>query len=139
MRDDILPELGVRLEDRAPGEAAVWKLEDKQVLLMERERARQEAEEKQRQKEEAKRKREEEERKKLEEAKISPKDMFLTSTEPRYTQYDAEGLPTHFFNEQSSAEEEVSKSQRKNLKKLQDKQAKLHQQYLAKINGATQQ
>ena len=35
LRDDILPELGVRLEDREGG-AALIKLEDREVLLKER-------------------------------------------------------------------------------------------------------
>jgi len=36
LRDDILPHLGVRLEDRAKGQEAIWKYEDKEVLLKER-------------------------------------------------------------------------------------------------------
>jgi hypothetical protein len=37
LRDDVLPHLGIRLEDRAKGQEAIWKYEDKQVLLKERE------------------------------------------------------------------------------------------------------
>ena len=37
LRDDILPHLGVRLEDRAKGQEAIWKYEDKDILLKERE------------------------------------------------------------------------------------------------------
>ena len=39
LRDDILPELGVRVEDRQ-GEKAIVKLVDKEELLRERERER---------------------------------------------------------------------------------------------------
>lgn len=37
LRDDLLPHLGIRLEDRAKGQEAIWKYEDKEVLLKERE------------------------------------------------------------------------------------------------------
>lgn len=37
LRDDILPYLGIRLEDRAKGQSAIWKLEEKEVLIKERE------------------------------------------------------------------------------------------------------
>jgi hypothetical protein len=36
LRDDVLPHLGIRLEDRAKGQEAIWKYEDKEVLLKER-------------------------------------------------------------------------------------------------------
>ena len=60
LRDDILPHLGVRLEDRAKGQEAIWKYEDKDILLKEREAKIREKEKK----EEEKRKRKEEELKK---------------------------------------------------------------------------
>jgi cysteinyl-tRNA synthetase len=60
LRDDILPHLGVRLEDRAKGQEAIWKYEDKEILLKEREAKIREKEKK----EEEKRKRKEEELKK---------------------------------------------------------------------------
>jgi len=37
LRDDILPYLGIRLEDRGKGQDAIWKLEDKDTLIKERE------------------------------------------------------------------------------------------------------
>jgi hypothetical protein len=57
LRDDILPHLGVRLEDRGKGQEAIWKYEDKEVLLKERENKLKEKEKK----EEEKRIRKEEE------------------------------------------------------------------------------
>uniref|UniRef100_H3GDB7 glutamine--tRNA ligase n=1 Tax=Phytophthora ramorum TaxID=164328 RepID=H3GDB7_PHYRM len=63
---------------------------------------------------------------KLEKMKLSPADMFKKQPE-LYAQFDAEGLPTH-----SAAGEELTKNQRKKLKKEQDKQKKLHDAYLAK-------
>lgn len=37
LRDDILPYLGIRLEDRGKGQDAIWKLEEKEILINERE------------------------------------------------------------------------------------------------------
>ena len=33
LRDDILPYLGVRLEDKGKGNPSIWKLEDRNVLI----------------------------------------------------------------------------------------------------------
>ncbi|GMF26678.1 unnamed protein product [Phytophthora lilii] len=63
---------------------------------------------------------------KMEKMKLSPADMFKKQPE-LYSQFDAEGLPTH-----NAAGEELTKNQRKKLKKEQDKQKKLHDAYLAK-------
>eukprot|EP00644_Phytophthora_capsici_P016859 jgi/Phyca11/512063/fgenesh2_kg.PHYCAscaffold_121_\ len=63
---------------------------------------------------------------KMEKMKLSPVEMFKKQPE-LYSQFDAEGLPTH-----NAAGEELTKSQRKKLKKEQDKQKKLHDSYLAK-------
>lgn len=38
IRDDILPFLGIRLEDRQKGQNAIWKLEDKEELIRERQK-----------------------------------------------------------------------------------------------------
>ena len=61
LRDDVLPHHGVRIEDRAKGQAAVWKYEDKEVLLKERNAKIQEKENKE---EEKRRRKEEDNRKK---------------------------------------------------------------------------
>jgi glutaminyl-tRNA synthetase len=62
---------------------------------------------------------------KLEKMKISPLEMFKSQTE-LYSQFDAEGLPTH-----DAAGVALTKSQVKKLKKDQEKQKKLHESYLA--------
>jgi cysteinyl-tRNA synthetase len=36
-RDDVLVDLGIKLEDRKPGEASVWKFVDRETLIKERE------------------------------------------------------------------------------------------------------
>ncbi|XP_053684550.1 cysteine--tRNA ligase, cytoplasmic [Sabethes cyaneus] len=123
LRDDILPNLGVRLEDREGSNAAL-KLVDRDVLLKEREAKRAE---------EA-RKTEEKERKKAEQAaanaakdaqrKIDPVDMFRAETD-KYSAFDSTGLPTH-----DAEGKEISKGQQKKLQKLQQQQQKRYQEYL---------
>lgn len=86
LRDDILPNLGVRLEDRDGAPSAV-KLVDKETLLKEREAKKQAELEKATEKE----------RKKVEAAavqaakdaqkKINPKEMFLTEVD-KYSGFD---------------------------------------------------
>lgn len=126
LRDDILPTVGVRLEDREVPPARV-KLVDRETLLKERE-AKQKAEEA---------KAAEKERKKQELAqaaalkeakrKISPSEMFLQETD-KYSKFDETGLPTH-----DAAGKEISKGQQKKLQKLQAAQAKLHEEYLLSV------
>lgn len=87
LRDEVLPNLGVRLEDREGGAASAIKLVDKETLLREREAKKAiEAE-----------KAAEKERKKAEAAaaqaikdaqkKINPRDMFLHETD-KYSSFD---------------------------------------------------
>ncbi|XP_035891839.1 cysteine--tRNA ligase, cytoplasmic [Anopheles stephensi] len=125
LRDDVLPGLGVRLEDRE-GAPSALKLVPAEVLLREREAKR--AEEN--------RKAAEKERKKAEAAaaqaakdalrKINPIEMFRSETD-KYSAFDeATGLPTH-----DTEGKEVSKGQLKKLQKLQQAQEKRYQEYLA--------
>ncbi|CAH0486624.1 unnamed protein product [Peronospora farinosa] len=66
---------------------------------------------------------------KMEKMKLSPIDMFKKQPE-LYGQFDAEGVPTH-----NAVGEELTKNQRKKLKKEQDKQKKLHDAYLANVKA----
>ncbi|XP_065085551.1 cysteine--tRNA ligase, cytoplasmic [Ochlerotatus camptorhynchus] len=128
IRDDILPNLGVRLEDRE-GNASALKLVDREVLLKEREAKRSE---------EA-RKAAEKERKKAEAAaaqaakdaqrKINPVDLFRSETD-KYSAFDERGLPTH-----DADGKEVSKGQQKKLQKLQQQQEKRYQEYLDSLKA----
>lgn len=134
-RDDVLPELGVRLEDHE-GAPTVVKVVGKEVLMAEKlEKKR--IEEKKREEKERK-KREEEEAKKEKERlrRVNPKEMFLGETD-KYSAFDVEtGLPTH-----DTAGKEVSKGLQKKLKKLQQAQEKRYTEYLKEVgafeNGAT--
>lgn len=38
LRDDILPQLGIRLDDKGQDKQAIWVLEDVEVLLKERQK-----------------------------------------------------------------------------------------------------
>ncbi|TDH69214.1 hypothetical protein CCR75_008111 [Bremia lactucae] len=62
---------------------------------------------------------------KMEKMKLPPVDMFKKQPE-LYSQFDAEGLPTH-----DAAGEVLTKNQRKKLKKEQDKQKKQYDAYIA--------
>ncbi|XP_054625976.1 cysteine--tRNA ligase, cytoplasmic isoform X3 [Dunckerocampus dactyliophorus] len=128
VRNDTLPELGVRLEDHE-GLPTVVKLVDKETIMKERDEKKKQEEEKQRKKEEAARKKEEQEMAKLAKMKIPPGEMFLPETD-KYSKFDETGFPTH-----DAEGKELSKGQAKKLRKLFDTQEKLHNEYLMSQNG----
>ncbi|XP_004852181.2 cysteine--tRNA ligase, cytoplasmic isoform X1 [Heterocephalus glaber] len=132
LRDDILPELGVRFEDRE-GLPTVVKLVDRDTLLKEREEKKRVEEEKRRKKEEAARRKQEQEAAKLAKMKIPPSEMFLSESD-KYSKFDENGLPTH-----DTEGKELSKGQAKKLRKLFEAQEKLHKDYLQMVqNGSLQ-
>ncbi|KAM9221256.1 cysteine--tRNA ligase, cytoplasmic [Dugong dugon] len=132
LRDDVLPELGVRLEDHE-GLPTVVKLVDRETLLTEREEKRRGEEGKRRKKEETARKKQEQEAAKLAKMRIPPSKMFLSESD-KYSKFDDTGLPTH-----DAEGKELSKGQAKKLKKLFEAQEKLHQEYLQTVqNGSVQ-
>lgn len=152
LRDDVLPNLGVRLEDRE-GTAASIKLVDRETLLKERDAKKQAEVQKQLLKE-----------KKRQEAaaaaaaleaqrKINPKEMFLSETD-KYSAFDErvsssnctkypksknifvillflmQGIPTL-----DRSGEKISKSVTKKLEKLQIAQKKKYDEYLSSLNN----
>lgn len=123
LRDSILPELGVRMEDKGSGAelTTVWKLDDPEVLRKEKALKEEAKAEKERQKAEAKRKAAEKEAK----AKIPPQEMFLGMTDI-YSKFDGEGMPTH-----DKDGEPLSKGAVKKLHKEYSKQRELHEKSLA--------
>ncbi|XP_026992749.2 cysteine--tRNA ligase, cytoplasmic isoform X2 [Tachysurus fulvidraco] len=123
VRDDILPELGVRLEDHEGLRTAV-KLVDRETLLKEREEKKKMEEEKRKKKEEAARKKQEQEMAKLAKMKTPPNEMFRSETD-KYSNFDDTGFPTH-----DAEGKELSKAQTKKLRKLYEAQEKLHNEYL---------
>ena len=110
LRDLVLPELGVRLEDKGAG--SVWKLDDPEVLRAERARKVEEAQAKA----DAKRLAAEKAAAKEAAARVDPRDMFKNGP---YKAFDADGVPTQ--NEQG---EPLPKSQFKKLKKQWEAQKK---------------
>ncbi|XP_023119725.1 cysteine--tRNA ligase, cytoplasmic isoform X1 [Amphiprion ocellaris] len=123
VRDETLPELGVRLEDHE-GLPTVVKLVDKETLLKEKEEKKKIEEEKKKKKEEAARKKQEQEMAKLAKMKTPPCEMFRCETD-KYSSFDETGFPTH-----DAEGKELSKGQAKKLRKLYEAQEKLHSEYL---------
>uniref|UniRef100_A0A8C6T3B8 Cysteine--tRNA ligase, cytoplasmic n=1 Tax=Neogobius melanostomus TaxID=47308 RepID=A0A8C6T3B8_9GOBI len=116
VRDDTLPELGVRLEDHEG--ALYFQHEYNQLYSTVLE------EEKKRKKEEAAKKKQEQEMAKLAKMKVPPCEMFRSETD-KYSKFDETGFPTH-----DAEGKELSKGQAKKLRKLFEAQEKLHSEYL---------
>ena len=102
LRDDLLPYLGIRLEDKGKGQDSVWKCEDKEKLIAEREGKLAAAAKK----EEEKRLRKEMELKKK---STSGKDWFQVFEADKYSKFDAEtGLPTHDAKDKALSEQIIN-------------------------------
>ena len=101
IRDDVLPFMGIRLEDRKQDQPAVWKFADKNELLAER----QAKLDKIRAAEEAKRAKKELELKKKSTPGSQWFKVFPTHKDGEYTQFDADGLPTHTLNKKGETKE----------------------------------
>merc|ERR1712037_183856 len=126
LRDDVLPLLGVRLEDKE-NEPTVIKLVDKEELLREKAEAKA-AEEKKRLAKEAKKAEAAAKAAELEAQKrIPPGDLFKDQTD-KYSKFDDKGVPTH-----DAKGEEIPKSQQKKLQKLYDAQEKKYNTYLKSV------
>ncbi|XP_063802395.1 cysteine--tRNA ligase, cytoplasmic isoform X2 [Pseudophryne corroboree] len=128
LRDDVLPDLGVRLEDHE-GLPTVVKLVDKETLLKEKEEKKKAEEEKRRKKEEAARKKQEQEAAKLTKMKICPSEMFKAESD-KFSKFDETGFPTH-----DTEGKELSKGQTKKLRKLFEAQEKLYKEYLHMVQN----
>lgn len=126
LRDEVLPNLGVRLEDKEG--QSVLKLVDKEVLFKEREEKKKREEAKRLENlakaELLKQKNEEKERQR----KINPVEMFRLQAD-KYSAFDDTGLPTI-----DHEGKEVSKGQQKKLQKLQKQQEVAYTEYLASQN-----
>jgi cysteinyl-tRNA synthetase len=134
-RDEQLPPLGIRFEDKSDGNS-IWKLDDPAVLLLEQEQKRAEAQAKA-----------EEKAAKAAEAaakealnSLSPADYMkqLTIeekaedgitmiTKPMYTQFNDDGLPTHDANH-----EPLNKNQTKKVQKIFQVQQQKYEKFLSK-------
>lgn len=92
LRDDILPNLGVRLEDKDNGKYAV-KLVDRETLLKEKEAKKAAEAERLAEKERKKQAAAEAAAAKDAQRKINPKEMFLAETD-KYSQFDENVIKT---------------------------------------------
>jgi cysteinyl-tRNA synthetase len=123
-RDNQLPPLGIRLEDKTDG--SVWKLADPAELLLEMQQRQAEAE----RKAEEKARRDAEEAKKQELNKLSPEEYMKQLTLEdgatlMYSKFDDTGLPTH-----DGDGEPLNKNQAKKAAKLLKTQQAKYEKYL---------
>ena len=126
LRDDILPNLGVRLEDREGAPSAV-KLVDRDTLMKEREAKKALDAEKAAEKERKKAEAAAAQAAKDAQRKINPIEMFKSETD-KYSKFDDKGMPTH-----DTEGKEISKGQLKKLQKLQQQQEKRYAEYLESL------
>ncbi|KAJ8984870.1 hypothetical protein NQ317_002709 [Molorchus minor] len=127
LRDDILPNVGVRLEDREGAPSAV-KLVDKESLLKEREAKKKAEQEKAAEKERKKAELAAAQAAKEAQRKIVPSEMFKMELD-KYSKFDENGIPTHDVEGK-----EISKGQQKKLQKLHQAQEKKYKEYLASLS-----
>ena len=130
LRDDILPNIGVRLEDSSEDVCKV-KLVNREELLREKETKRKLELEKSLEKEIKKAEAAAAAAAKDAQRRIPPSEMFKLEQD-KYSRFDSNGLPTH-----DVGGKEISKGQTKKLQKLQQAQEKRYNEHLASIqNGA---
>ncbi len=101
IRDDVLPFMGIKLEDRKQDQPSIWKFADKNELLAER----QAKLDKIREAEEAKRVKKELELKKKSTSGAEWFKVFPQHKDGEYTKFDADGLPTHSLNKKNEEKE----------------------------------
>merc|ERR1712241_928807 len=120
IRDDVLPNLGVRLEDKET-EPTVIKLVDRAELMKEREHKLKQEEARRLEKE----KKKAEAEAKAAKSKVPPWEMFKGDTD-KYSKFDGKGMPTHDIKG-----EEIAKAQLKKLQKAYNTQEKKYNEYVA--------
>jgi cysteinyl-tRNA synthetase len=125
LRDEVLPKVGVRLEDRPTG--TMWNLEDPEVMA--KELAEKEAKEKEAQisKLEKQLIAREKECEKINNSMVKPQDMFRTD---EFKEWDEAGVPITLANG-----EPVSGGQMKKKKKVIDKQLKAYTDLMEKCGN----
>ena len=126
IRDDVLPYMGIKLEDRKQEQPSIWKFADKDSLLAERQAKLDKAHAA----EEAKRVKKELELKKKSTPGPEWFKVFPSHKDGEYVKFDADGLPTHSLNKKGE-EKELSDQQRNGIRKLQTKQQGVYTKWLA--------
>uniref|UniRef100_A0A1I7ZB43 Cysteine--tRNA ligase, cytoplasmic n=1 Tax=Steinernema glaseri TaxID=37863 RepID=A0A1I7ZB43_9BILA len=126
LRDEELPKLGVRLEDKEGRPCVKYVNPDELKREMELKKQAEDAKlaEKLRRDKEREAKEAEREAKK----RVNPKDLFTTGPDAAlYSKFDERGVPTHLADG-----EEISKKQQKKLEKLYELQKKNYEQAMKK-------
>ncbi|XP_026811919.1 cysteine--tRNA ligase, cytoplasmic isoform X1 [Rhopalosiphum maidis] len=126
LRDEILPDNGVRLED-IDGKPTAIKFVGREAILRERKAKAKAEADKLAEKEKKKKEQDLARAKKEELKKIHPKDLFKLETD-KYSEFDENGLPTI-----DSQGNKISKGLTKKLQKIQSTHATLHKEYLESI------
>ncbi|KAL7535807.1 hypothetical protein ACHAWF_005277 [Thalassiosira exigua] len=122
LRDAVLPDLGVRLEDRPTG--TMWNLEDPEVMRREMEEKAAKEREVQVGKLEKQLVARTKEMEKVRSSMVKPEALFRTE---EFKEWDEAGVPTTMANG-----DPVSGGQKKKKKKLVDKQAKAYKELMEK-------
>jgi len=128
LRDDVLPELGIRLEDVSGG-PAVWKLDDPATLIKQRDQKRAQAKAAKLSKVQNQINARQKNLDKWTSASVSAKDTFAAQTD-KYSQFDAAGKPTH-----DKAGKALAKKANKVVTKTWTKLEKAHAEYLTKLGA----
>ncbi len=117
LRDNVLPELGIRLEDKGKDQPAIWKKDDPEKLKNEI-----------RGKEEEKKKKKDEKEKKAADdlkKKMTPASEYFKTMTDKYSLFDEKGMPTH-----DAKGKELSQELKNKLKKEYTKQDSVHKKWL---------
>jgi cysteinyl-tRNA synthetase len=129
LRDEVLPKLGVRLEDRPAG--TMWNLEDPAVMMREMEEKAAKEREIQVSKLEKQLVAREKELEKVKSSMVKPHDLFRTE---EFKEWDEAGVPTTMANG-----EPVSGGQVKKKKKAIEKQEKAYNDLMTKSGNNPQE
>uniref|UniRef100_A0A915JLD0 Cysteine--tRNA ligase, cytoplasmic n=1 Tax=Romanomermis culicivorax TaxID=13658 RepID=A0A915JLD0_ROMCU len=124
IRNEILPQFGVRLEDRE-GHTMV-KFCDPEELMREK---KQEAEQREKMRLEKEKKKAEQEAR-LAKRRIPPQELFRNDPDVKYSHFDDKGIPTH--DEKGT---ELSKGARKKLEKVYALQEQKYGEYLKSLSS----
>jgi cysteinyl-tRNA synthetase len=129
LRDEVLPKLGVRLEDRPTG--TMWNLEDPAVMMREMEEKAAKEKEIQISKLEKQLTAREKELQKVKDSMIKPEDLFRTD---EFKEWDEAGVPITMANGEA-----VTGGQIKKRKKAVDKQQKMYSDLMEKSGNNPQE
>ena len=119
LRDNILPYLGVKIEDKGKNENSIWKFYDKDEFIKEKENQK-------KIKESQKAIKEAEAKEREERLSTNAKEYYAKMTD-KYSKWDENGVPTHHANGS-----ELSKEQYNKLKKEFAKHDKQHLKWVEK-------